>query len=103
MTHILALGALLLSIALWTWRKPRQACVILWALVATLFTCAALLKILPGPFADNVLWYAVSVPMIWAGVQVWVYWEAKAWRVTASLIGATLVSAAVVVMAPSPV
>lgn len=97
------LSVVLLLLAFWTWRKPRQASVIVWALVATLFVCAAMLKILPGSFADNVLWYAVTVPLIWASVQVWVYWDAKHWRVAGGLIGATLISAVVVFVAPSPV
>ncbi len=100
---IAIVGIVLLLIAFWTWRKPRQASVIVWGLVATLFVCAAMLKILPGSFANNVLWYAVTVPLIWASVLVWIYWDAKQWRVTGTLIAATLVSAVVVFVAPSPV
>ena len=103
MIAAVVIGTLLLLIGLWTWKKPRQASVILWALIATLFTCAALLKIMPGTFADNVLWYAVTVPVLWAAVQVWVYWEEKAWRVTATLLGMTSISGAIVVLAPAPV
>lgn len=97
------IGIIIIALALWTWKKPRQANVIVWALVATLCVSAAALKLLPGSFATNVIWYAATVPLIWAAVQVWVYWEPKAWKVTASLVGATLVSGAVIALVPSPV
>jgi len=96
-------GILTLLIGVWTWRKPRQASVILWALVATLFVSAAILKLLPGNFGDNVLWYGVTMPVIWVSVQTWVYWEDKAWRAPTLLLAATAVSSAIVAFAPSPV
>lgn len=94
---------ILIILALWSWRKPRQASAIVWALVATLFVCAATLKILPGSFADNAIWYGVSLPIIWASVQVWIYWDASKWRVLSTLIGAIVLSSAIIMFAPSPV
>ena len=96
-------GFVLLLAGFWTWKKPRQASVILWALTATLCASSALLKLLPSSLAENLLWYAATVPLIWASVQVWVYWEPKAWRSAAVLIGTTIVSGAAIALLPSPV
>ena len=97
------LGAVILLLGVWTWRKPRQASVIVWALTSTLCVSAAALKVLPGSFAENVVWYAAFVALAWATVQVWVYWEPRVWRVAGSLIGATVISGIVIVLVPSPV
>lgn len=81
---VIALLALVL-LTLITWKKPRLSAVIIWALFATIFTCAALLKILPGAFADKALWISLVFPILWAVFQMWVYWEAKAWRAVLGL------------------
>jgi len=96
-------AVLLILLGLWTWRKPRQASVILWSLMATLFCSAALLKILPGAFRDNVIWYAATLPLIWAAVMTWVYWAPKPHRASAILIAITGLSGVVIAIAPSPV
>ncbi|MEM1380701.1 MAG: hypothetical protein AAGH41_08760 [Pseudomonadota bacterium] len=88
--------AVVVAIGLATWKAPRLTSVILWALVATIFLGAALLIAFPGPFAEKAIWLSLLVPVIWAGLQFWVYWERRSWVVASGLIGISLASAALV-------
>lgn len=79
-----------------TAKAPRLTSVLFWALAATIFVSAALLLIAPGPFAEKAFLFSLSVPLIWAGLQFWCYWDAQKWRVTGGLIGLCLVGGAIV-------
>ncbi|MEM7005372.1 MAG: hypothetical protein AAF498_05780 [Pseudomonadota bacterium] len=83
---IAILLVLVIGIGLATWKAPRLTSVILWALVATIFSTAALLLIVPGPFSEKALWIALSVPFVWVAFQFWCYWDANKWRVAGGLI-----------------
>ncbi|MGD8327142.1 MAG: hypothetical protein PVF65_09515 [Sphingomonadales bacterium] len=88
---IITISALvLILLVLLTWKKPRLSAVVIWALLATIFTCAVLLKVLPGNFADKALWITLFFPLLWALFQTWVYWETKAWRAVLSLVVLTI-------------
>jgi len=86
------------GIGLATWKAPRLTSVILWALLATIFSSAALLLVLPGPFSEKALWVALSVPLIWVAFQFWCYWDSRKWRVTGGLIAISIMSGIVVFM-----
>ncbi|MEO0884101.1 MAG: hypothetical protein AAFY34_15430 [Pseudomonadota bacterium] len=92
------LAAALVGIGIATWKAPRLTSVIWWALVATIFSTAALLLVLPGPFSEKALWIALSVPFVWVMFQFWCYWDASKWRVALGLIAVSLVSGIVVFM-----
>ena len=64
--------------------------------MATIFVGAAALLVLPGSFSDKALWLTLAVPLIWAGLQFWAYWERRAWRVAAGMMSLTLVSGLIV-------
>ncbi|MEL6362257.1 MAG: hypothetical protein AAFR21_14365 [Pseudomonadota bacterium] len=85
-----------IGIGIATWKAPRLTSIIWWALVATIFSSAALLLIVPGPFSEKALWIALSVPLIWVGLQFWCYWDKSKWRVASGLIVLSLVSGLVV-------
>ncbi len=86
-----------------TWKAPRLASVILWALVASMLFSAALLLTLPIEFKSLALWMALAVPLIWVAFQFWCYWDKRGWRVAAGLIVVSIVSGAVVFTTPAPV
>jgi len=74
-----------------TWKAPRLTSVIFWALIATLFLGAAGLIVLPGAFSEKALWISLGLPVVWAIIQFWTYWERRSWVVTGGLIAATVV------------
>ncbi|MEL6687018.1 MAG: hypothetical protein AAFP97_05300 [Pseudomonadota bacterium] len=88
-------GIVFIAIGVATWKSPRLTSVILWALLAAIFTTCMLLMHLPGSFSEKALWMTLAVPLIWCGLQFWCYWDGKAWRVTGGLIALTVVGAAV--------
>ena len=103
MVRLVILGLIIFALAFWTYKKPRQSSAIVWALLATLILSAGLLKLAPGAFGDTVLWYAVTMPLLWASAIIWVYWEKKAWRVPAGLFAMMAVGGVLVYALPSPV
>ena len=88
--------AVLILVAVSTWQAPRLTSVILWALIATIFFCSALLLKGPGPFSEKALWLTLAVPLVWMGFQFWVYWERRPWVVTSGLIAISVVCGMVV-------
>lgn len=89
-------AVVVLSLAAATWRRPRLTSVTVWALVASIFFCSALLLTLPGEFKDVARWITFSVPFIWVAFQFYCYWDKKDWRVAANLIAISIVSGMVV-------
>ena len=85
-----------LALAFFTWKAPRLTSIIIWALVATIFFCSALLLTGPGSFSEKALWITLAVPWVWMGFQFWVYWEKRAWFVTAALIAISVISGTIV-------
>lgn len=81
-----------------TLKAPRLTAILLWSLLATIFLTSAALLTLPGPFSEKALWLALSVPITWATLQFWCYWDGRKWRVTGTLIALTVVGALVVAM-----
>ena len=79
-----------------TAKAPRLTSVLLWSLVATTFSSAAILLTLPGPFSEKALIMTVAVPLIWAGYQFWCYWDASKWRVVSGLIAISVIGGIVV-------
>lgn len=77
---------ILAAIGFATWKAPRLVSVILWALVATISAGAAGLLFLPGPFSEKSLWLIILLPVIWAGLQWWTFWERRAWLVATGLM-----------------
>ena len=90
------MGSLAVGLGLATWKAPRLTSVIVWALLAAIFTSSAILMTFPGAFAEKALWVALSVPFIWVALQFWTYWDRKAWRVAIGLMALTALSAAIV-------
>ena len=100
----LVIGFCILSLLVcFTWRSPRLSSLFVWSLVATLMLTSVLLIWLPGEFAEKARWVALSVPLIWVGLQYWCYHEASAKRVTASLIAMSCVFGLVVAFSALPV
>ncbi|MEM0930516.1 MAG: hypothetical protein AAGI89_14605 [Pseudomonadota bacterium] len=95
--------ALCAGIGTATYKAPRLTSVLFWSLTATIFSSAALLLVIPGPFSEVAIWMSLAVPLIWAGFQFLCYWERKEWRVTASLIAVTIVGAVLVAIVEPPV
>ncbi|MEM0984917.1 MAG: hypothetical protein AAGJ32_01600 [Pseudomonadota bacterium] len=93
---LVIVAVLFVAIAAATLKAPRLTSVLFWALVATVFSSAALLLSLPGPFSEKALFMTVAVPLIWAGYQFWCYWDASKWRVAGGLIAISLVGGIVV-------
>ncbi|ADM10769.1 hypothetical protein PB2503_13659 [Parvularcula bermudensis HTCC2503] len=89
-------AVIVIGLGVATWKAPRLTSVILWSLIATLFIGAAALDVLPGAFSEKALWLTLAVPLIWAGLQFWTYWEKRAWRVAAALLGVTAVCGTIV-------
>ncbi|MEM6914570.1 MAG: hypothetical protein AAF511_11400 [Pseudomonadota bacterium] len=85
-----------------TYKAPRLTSILFWSLTATVFSAAALLLIVPGPFSEVALWMSLAVPLIWAGFQFLCYWERNQWRVTALLIAVTVVGAVLVAFIEPP-
>jgi len=86
----------LIGIGIATWKAPRLTSIIWWALVATIFSSAALLLVAPGIFSEKALWIALSVPLIWVGFQFWCYWDSQKWRVASGLITISIISGVIV-------
>ena len=97
------LAVLLIAAALATWKAPRLTSVILWSLTATIFTASALLLILPIYFPERALWLALAVPLIWAVLQFWCYWDRSQWRVAGGMIALTLAGGVIVFLVEPPV
>ncbi|MEO0612459.1 MAG: hypothetical protein AAFY83_03980 [Pseudomonadota bacterium] len=91
-----AVGIVTVLLGLATWKAPRLTSIIIWALVATVFFTSALLIKLPGKFSENALWLTLGVPLIWVIFQFFTYWEKRNWLVVASLLGISIISAAIV-------
>ena len=97
MTPFIAIPVvLLMGVVAATIKAPRLTSIIFWSLTATIFLTAALLLTLPFQFSELALWVALSVSLIWAGLQFWCYWDGNKWRVAGGLIVLTLVSGTVV-------
>ncbi|MEM9839358.1 MAG: hypothetical protein AAF830_09415 [Pseudomonadota bacterium] len=90
------IAVVVVAIGLCTWKAPRLTSVIFWALIATLFLGAAGLSLLPGSFSEKALWMSIALPVLWAAVQFWTYWEKRAWVVAGGLIAVTVVCGAII-------
>ncbi len=96
-------GTVVAGLGVATWRAPRLAAVLVWSLLASILGSAALLLVLPFAFGELALWVALFVPLLWVGFQFWCYWDRRAWRPAAGLIGVALAGAATVLLVPPPV
>ncbi|MEO0464960.1 MAG: hypothetical protein AAF216_00330 [Pseudomonadota bacterium] len=97
------LAVLAVGIVAATWKAPRLTSVLVWALVATIFSSSALVLALPGKFSENALFVTVAVPFIWACYQFWCYWDASKWRVAGGLIAISIVGGVVIYLIEPPV
>lgn len=95
--------AVLAGLGVATWRAPRLTTILVRSLLASVLGSAALLLTVPFAFGELALWIALSVPALWAGFQFWCYWDGRAWRPAAGLIGITLAGAVTVLLVPPPV
>ena len=93
MMAIALVGVLLVGAGVATWKSPRLTSALLWSLVSTIFITAALLLILPGAFSDKALWVALSVPIIWAGLQFWCYYADSVWLLLFAQTGLSVTGA----------
>lgn len=96
-------GLAIAGIAFATYKAPRLTSAVLWSLVATLLLTAGLLLILPGPFSEVALWLSLAVPLIWAALQFWCYWDENKWRVAGGLITLALIGGAVTYFVDPPI
>lgn len=95
--------AFVIGIGVATWKAPRLTSVIWWSLLATILFSAALLLSLPFEFGSLALWLTLAVPVIWMTFMFMCYWDKSKWRVPASLILISALSAVVVTLVPPPV
>jgi hypothetical protein len=90
---LVALGAAVFATIRW----PRAMSVNVWAFVATVLLTAAVIIVLPAPFAAKVLWVGLALPLLWVALQWWAYWDERRWRPTASMIALSAIGATIVV------
>ncbi|MEM8825737.1 MAG: hypothetical protein AAGD40_02265 [Pseudomonadota bacterium] len=94
--------AALAALGAFTWKRPRLAGVLFWALIASILLSAAIDIVAPGDFADRVILTSLLLPLIWVGFQFWLYWSPSRWRIVAILIGLSILSAIVIIISPAP-
>ncbi|MFT5579607.1 MAG: hypothetical protein ACI9WS_002367 [Paraglaciecola psychrophila] len=87
----------LFALGIFSWKRPRLSSIIFWSLISSIFITAAGLLILPGPFAEKARWIALSVPIIWVGIQYWCYSADNEEAVLLALISASIVGGSIVV------
>ena len=80
-------GTIGLGLLFATWKAPRLACILLWSLLAALGTSLAITAALPDTLSGRAVWLVLGFPLIWVLLQLWCYWDARAWRVIAGLFG----------------
>ena len=100
---IAAAGLAVTGVAFATYKAPRLTGAIFWSLVATLLLTAGLLLILPGPFSEVALWLSLAVPIIWAALQFWCYWDNNKWRVAGGLIMLALIGGGITFFVDPPI
>ncbi|MEO0974807.1 MAG: hypothetical protein AAFX85_17100 [Pseudomonadota bacterium] len=96
------LAAVLLGLGVATWKAPRLTSALIWTFVGTMLISAALMKVFPGEFRGRVFSFALFMPVLWVGLQFWLYWDRSRWRPTLAVIGLSVVSAGVVVLTGAP-
>lgn len=88
-------AVLVITLGLFSWKKPRLSSIIVWALVATVLLTSAALLLIPGDFSAKAIWLSLSVPIIWTAFQYWCYWADNQWKVLWTLVVISLMSGAV--------
>ncbi|MEP0393330.1 MAG: hypothetical protein ABJ205_04480 [Erythrobacter sp.] len=96
-------GTIFVGICYGTWRNPRLWSALIWAFVATFMLSAAVLMAFPAPFAEKAFAMTIIMPLVWVGLQFWLYWNPGRWTVTLILFGIIAVSTVIVVLSPPPV
>ena len=90
--------SILIGLAFATWKAPRLTSTLLWSLTAAFAICAAISQVSPGSELDRASFFAVGMPVVWAGLQFWCYWHASKWRVVGGLVSLTAIGSAVAVI-----
>ena len=85
-------AVLVITLGLFSWKKPRLSSIIVWALVATVLLTSAALLVIPGKFSTKAIWLSLSVPITWTAFQYWCYWADSQWKVLWTLIAISLLS-----------
>lgn len=70
--------------------------VILWSLVTTILTTAALLLVLTGDFSNKALWVALSVPIVWSTLQFLCYHVDSPRHVVFTQLALSIVSGSII-------
>ncbi len=94
--QILLPAALVITLGLFSWRKPRLSSIIIWAMVATILLTSAALVAIPGDFQTKAIWLSLSVPITWVALQYWCYWADSQWKVLGTLVTTCLLSALII-------
>ena len=89
-------AVLVITLGLFSWKKPRLSSIIIWAMVATILLVSAALVVIPGDFRAKATWLSLSVPIIWVALQYWCYWADNQWKVLGSLVATSLLSAVII-------
>ena len=97
------LGGVLLGICYGTWRNPRLWSALFWTFVATFLMSAAIVVAFPAPFADKTFAVTIVMPLVWVGLQFWLYWNPGRWTVTLILFVIILLSGGIIALSPPPV
>lgn len=90
--------AALLGILFWSWKNPRAAGSVVWALITTMALGAALLVSFPTHLSQLALWLTVFVPVIWVGFSFWCYFDNISWRPLSGMVLITMISAIVLII-----
>lgn len=80
----------------------RVLSITLLAFIATTLIGAGLLIGLPGSFAVRALWMTIFVPVLWAALMFYCYWDKKRWRVVVSLVALSITGGGAVLLMPTP-
>ena len=89
-------AVLVITLGLFSWKKPRLSSIIIWAMVATILLTSAALVAIPSEFRAKALWLSLSVPITWVALQYWCYWAESEWKVLGSLLVMSLLSALII-------
>ena len=88
--------AVLVGLAVATWKAPRLTSILIWAMVAAVLVSAAGALMAPGAVRERVLWTIMLFPVVWVALQFWCYWDQRKWRVVSGLLLMSAVSGVIV-------
>ena len=91
-------GVIGIGLIVATWKAPRLTSILLWSLLAALGSSLAAVSMLPDTLSSRAIWLVLGFPLIWSLLQLWCFWDGRAWRVVVGLFALIAGSVAMLVM-----